>query len=61
MFCFLMLTICYGVDAYSVFEDNGKVGLKNESGKVLIPAKYDALGWSDGEFSVLNNATGYRS
>jgi hypothetical protein len=56
-----MLTIFSASQAYSVFEDNGKVGLKNESGKVLIPAKYDALGWSDGGFSVLNNATGYQS
>jgi hypothetical protein len=61
IFCFLMLSIFSASEAYSVFEANGKVGLKNESGKVLIPAKYDALGWSDGGFSVLNNATGYQS
>lgn len=61
IFCFLLLTSFSIAKGYSVFEDNGKVGLKNESGKVLIPAKYEALGWSDGEFSVLSNATGYRS
>jgi hypothetical protein len=60
IFCFLLLTIFSVAQGYNVFEDNGKVGLKNESGKVLIPAKYDALGWSDGEFSVLNNVTGYQ-
>ena len=61
IFCLLLLPIFSIAEGYSIFEDNGKVGLKNESGKVLIPAKYEALGWSDGVFSVLNNATGYRS
>lgn len=61
IFCFLLLTSFSIASGYSVFEDNGKVGLKNELGKVLIPAKYEALGWSDGAFSVLSNVTGYRS
>jgi hypothetical protein len=62
IFCLLLLLPIFSIaEGYSIFEDNGKVGLKNESGKVLIPAKYEALGWSHGEFSVLNNATGYRS
>ena len=60
IFCLLLLPIFSIAEGYSIFEDNGKVGLKNESGKVLIPARYEALGWSDGLFSVLNNATGYR-
>ena len=46
--------------SYNVFEENGKVGLKNEQGKILIPAKYDALGWSNGKFSIVNNVTGYK-
>lgn len=61
IFCILLVCVCSFAEGYSVFEDNGKVGLKNEAGKVLIPAKYEALGWSDGKFSVLSNATGYRS
>ncbi|WP_276367103.1 WG repeat-containing protein [Chryseolinea sp. H1M3-3] len=60
IFC-LLLTIFSVAKGYSVFEANGKVGLKNEAGKVLIPAKYEALGWSDGEFSVVSNAIGYKS
>ncbi|MBT1687559.1 WG repeat-containing protein [Dawidia soli] len=44
----------------SVFEENGKVGLKDDHGKVLIPAKYDARGWSDGRFSVIDQAIGYK-
>src|SRR5688572_3425945 len=61
IFCLFLLTIFSIAEGYSVFEVNGKVGLKNEAGKVLIPAKYEALGWSDGAFSILNNVTGYRS
>jgi hypothetical protein len=61
IFCLFLLTIFSVAEGYSVFEINGKVGLKNEAGKVLIPAKYEALGWSDGAFSILNNVTGYRS
>jgi hypothetical protein len=61
IFCLLLLTIFSAAQGYNVFEDHGKVGLKNEDGKVIIPAKYEALGWSNGAFSVLNNVTGYRS
>lgn len=45
---------------YTRFEESGKVGLKDESGKVIIPAVYDALGWSNGNFSVSSNVTGYK-
>ncbi len=46
---------------YSVFEENGKVGLKNDQGRVLIPAQHEALGWSDATFSTLGDVTGYKS
>jgi hypothetical protein len=46
---------------YQIFEENGKVGLKNETGAVILPASYEALGWSDGTFSVIGQVTGYRS
>lgn len=42
-----------------LFEENGKVGLKNDKGEVLIPATYEALGWSNGTFSIHENVTGY--
>ena len=45
---------------FSVFSENGKVGLKDNQGQVVIPATYDELGWSNGTFSVINNITGYR-
>ncbi len=47
--------------AFTPFEENGKVGLKNEQGQIVIPAQYESIGWSDGEFSLLGNVTGYRS
>jgi hypothetical protein len=47
--------------SYSVFTENGKVGLKNEAGKVLIPAQYESIGWSNGEFSLIDNVTGFRN
>ena len=47
-------------DAFIRFEENGKVGVKNESGAIIIPATFQELGWSDGHFSVIGNVTGYR-
>jgi WG containing repeat len=47
-------------EPYARFEENGKFGLKNESGQIIIPAIYDALGWSNGSFSVSGKVTGYR-
>ena len=45
---------------YEVFYENGKAGIRDDAGNVLIPPAFDALGWSDGSFSVVNNVTGYR-
>ena len=42
------------------FEEKGKVGLKDEKGNILIPASFEALGWSDGNFSVIGQVTGYK-
>ena len=47
-------------DGYYVFNDNGLVGLKNQGGQVVIPPKYEALGWSTGNFSIHENVTGYK-
>jgi hypothetical protein len=58
-FGFLLITFFSAANSYSVFEENGKVGLKNAEGQVLIPAEYEALGWSNGAFSVVDNVIGY--
>lgn len=47
-------------DTYQLFEEKGKVGMKNEQGVVIIPAAFESLGWSDGSFSVIGQTTGYR-
>ncbi|MBS1506782.1 MAG: WG repeat-containing protein [Bacteroidetes bacterium] len=45
---------------YQTFEENGKVGLKDGAGNVVLPPSFEALGWSDGNFSVIGETTGYR-
>jgi hypothetical protein len=50
----------YKTGEVSPFEENGKVGLKNTKGEILIPASYEAIGWSDGSFSVVQNVTGFK-
>lgn len=58
-FLFASLSICLA-DSFLVFEENGKMGIKNQQGQVLVPASFEALGWSDGSFSVIGDVTGYR-
>lgn len=47
------------ITQFHVFNEAGKVGLKDESGKILIPAEYEALGWSNGSSEVINERIGY--
>ncbi|MEJ7647236.1 MAG: WG repeat-containing protein [Chryseolinea sp.] len=61
IFWLLLIHFFSAASSYDVYEENGKVGLKNDAGKVLIPARFDALGWSNTKFTVLNNVIGYRS
>lgn len=62
IFCLLFsfAASSYAVAEYSVFYENGKAGLRDDAGKVILPASFDALGWTDGSFSVINQVTGYR-
>lgn len=57
---FFVANFAAGADSFQVFEENGKVGIKDDHGKIVIPASFDALGWSDGSFSVIGDVTGYR-
>lgn len=46
-------------DQFERFTENGKVGLRNTTTDiVVIPAKYEELGWSDKNFSVVKGVTG---
>lgn len=49
-----------GID-YQLFEMQGKQGIKDNNGNILIPAQYEELGWSQGDFEIVNNVLGYRS
>ncbi|MCB0488752.1 MAG: WG repeat-containing protein [Cyclobacteriaceae bacterium] len=44
---------------YLVFEENGRYGLKDDQGKVVISPAFERVGWSDGSFSVVGQITGY--
>ncbi|HEY9486910.1 MAG TPA: WG repeat-containing protein, partial [Chryseosolibacter sp.] len=46
---------------FSRFEENGKVGLKDENGRILIPAIYEAIGWSNGNLLIIDKVVGYQS
>ena len=56
----LFISVCSHAEVYQLFEENGKKGIKNEQGQVVIPPSFEALGWSDGSFSVIGQTTGYR-
>ncbi len=43
-----------------VFEKSGKRGLKNRSGKIIIPALYEDIGWSQGEAKPNKKTIGYK-
>jgi hypothetical protein len=58
-FCLLLVNLAFA-DSYEIYSENGKMGIKNERGQVLVPASFESLGWSDGSFSVIGNITGYR-
>ncbi len=62
IFILLFLICVFSSEAasYELFEQNGKVGIKNDRGQVVIPPAFEALGWSDGSFSVIGETTGYR-
>jgi hypothetical protein len=47
-------------EIFSLFRENGKVGLKDQHGQVVIPAQHESIGWSDGSFTLIGNVTGYQ-
>lgn len=63
IFSLLFVAFVFSSEAapYELFEQNGKMGIKDEWGQVVIPPSFEALGWSDGSFSVIGETTGYRA
>jgi hypothetical protein len=45
---------------FTVVEEGNKKGLYDENGKLLIPIRYDDLGWSAGEPLVYHKVIGFR-
>lgn len=60
IFCLLLVIYSSSASGFDVFKENGKVGLRDADGRILIPAKYDALGWSKTPFKVIDNVVGYK-
>ncbi|MGM0581544.1 MAG: WG repeat-containing protein [Bacteroidota bacterium] len=43
-----------------IFSQKGKKGIRNESGSILLDAKYQTFGWSDGKSKNINGYIGYQ-
>ena len=43
-----------------IFELNNRKGLKDDQGNVLIPARYEEIGWSDQSVDPLESTIGYK-
>jgi len=56
----LFTSPAHGAIVYERFEQNGKIGIRDDQGQIVLPAAFDALGWSDGSFSLIGQITGYR-
>ena len=51
----------FGSDSFEKFSENGKYGLKNKTtGNTIFEARYDDIGWSEGEFKIINNRIGLK-
>ncbi len=47
-------------EEYSIIEKDHKKGLVNRKGRVLIPAEYEDLGWTNGGDQLLENVIGFK-
>ena len=45
---------------FKLVHQKGKVGLADENGQILIPAKYDAIGWSEGDQKPVGDYVGFK-
>lgn len=64
LFSFLFLSPSFGRDTESdvnIFSSNGKFGIKDDEGNVVVNAIYDKIGWSDGFQLPVDNVIGYKT
>lgn len=47
-------------DDFSVFEKDGRFGIKNENGEIAVPAVYEELGWTNGSQQVFEGVIGFK-
>ncbi len=59
---FLVFILSHFVCAtdFSVFEKDGRFGIKDENGVVAVPAVYEKLGWSDGSKKIYAGTIGFK-
>ncbi|MFY0608148.1 MAG: WG repeat-containing protein [Cyclobacteriaceae bacterium] len=55
----LFAASCTIAGGLKIVTDNGKQGIADEEGKVLVPPIYDKLGWSNRTSEVVGGAIGY--
>ncbi|MCG8476016.1 MAG: WG repeat-containing protein [Cytophagales bacterium] len=61
LLCCFLLSLSAFAGEIRIFSENNKKGIKDENGKVLIPALYDELGWSQARSELfVNKVTGYK-
>ncbi len=61
VFIFLTVVSVAQSKDFKLLYENGKVGLANNDGTVIIPPIYDQLGWSNGAEMPNGNFIGYKS
>lgn len=61
LFSLLFLHQVFANDGFEKFEEKGKYGLRSAvTGKIIFDAQYDDIGWSEGEFQIINNRIGLK-
>jgi WG containing repeat len=60
LFLLVFASFFASADPYILYKEKDKIGIKDDAGKVIIPAAFEAIGWSDGSFSVISGVTGYK-
>ncbi len=55
----LLFTSVLQAEQFQVFEREGRFGIKDAAGEILIPAVYEKLGWSNNETEVFNEVIGF--
>ena len=60
--CSLLFSFCCLTQAedFSIFEKDGRYGIKTEAGEIAIPAVYEELGWSNSSQDVFGEVIGYK-